>query len=324
MWKKRILSSSLSSPIRGALLLLGAQLALLALISSIFPLRMWILRQAIPTDYFDPEIEKPDAFEHVNGALYAFRHGLNRSAILDTGEGLAVFDTYSSSHAARLRAAVRAHLPGKRVRWVFYSHNHLDHIRGASELAPDEVIAHQDVMSYVSDWENSDILPVTRALAGDAELVLGDQRVRLLYLSRSHSETLYAYHFPEQRAVFAPDAAFVRTLPPFGLPDWYYPGYIRGLDRIAALDFDHCITSHFELGNKQDFLDFRQMMIDFRRAGEEVVHKMHGEPSSGKKIRENFGDAYVALHAKYGSWRGFDAMFVPHFVGQVGGTYLGY
>jgi glyoxylase-like metal-dependent hydrolase (beta-lactamase superfamily II) len=312
------------SRLRTAAATLVVQLVLLVVVGALFPVKMWVLRQAIPTDYFDPENAKPDDFDHVSGALYAFRHGLNRSAVLDTPEGLAVFDTFSTSHARKLREELGRRFPGKPVKWVFYSHNHLDHIRGAGELSPVEVIAHKDVSSYVADWKHADVAPVTRALDGDAEIVLGGVVVSLLYLPRSHSQTLYAYYFKSERAVFTPDTAFIRSFPPFGLPDWYYPGYVRGLDRIAALDFEHCVPSHFEMGRKSDFLDYRQMMVDYREEGAAIVDAMGGEPSSGVEMRGHFGPAYLKLRAKYGSWRGFDAMFVPHFVGQIGGTYLGY
>lgn len=99
---------------------------------------------------------------------------------------------------------------------------------------------------------------------------------------------------------------------------------MRALDRLAALDFDHCVPSHFERGSKADYLEFRQMMVDYRAAGAAVVEAMGGEPSRGVQMRAHFGQAYLALRAKYGAWRGFDAMFVPHLVWQIGGTYLGY
>jgi glyoxylase-like metal-dependent hydrolase (beta-lactamase superfamily II) len=63
--------------------------------------------------------------------------------------------------------------------WVFCSHAHLDHIRGAAELTPREVIAQRDVTRYLADWPGADVLPVTRGLDGDAELQLGPVSVRL-------------------------------------------------------------------------------------------------------------------------------------------------
>jgi glyoxylase-like metal-dependent hydrolase (beta-lactamase superfamily II) len=308
----------------GAALVIGAQLLLAALVIAFAPLHEWLLAQAIPTDYFEPALDSPDEFEPVRGPLFAFRHGIDRSLVVDAGAALAVFDSFNAEHARRLAAELHRRFPGKPVRWVFYSHAHLDHIGGASELAPSEVIAHRDVRRYLADWPDADVLPITRELDGDAEVQLGRVSVRALYLGRSHTDTLYAYYFPEQHAVFAPDTAFIHSLPPFGLPDHYYPGYVRALDRIAALDFDVCVPTHFARGTKAEFLEFRQLMIDFRQASSALVADMGGDPSRGAGQRARIGEAYRRLRAKYGDYHGFDAMFIPHFLGGVGGAYLGY
>jgi glyoxylase-like metal-dependent hydrolase (beta-lactamase superfamily II) len=310
--------------LRATLTILSVQLLCLLGVVAALPIKGWLLQLAIPTDYFEPELDKPDEFEQINGPLFAFRHGIDRSLIADTGDALAVFDTFNSEHARRLRVELSRRFPQKPVRWVFYSHNHLDHIGGAAELHPSEVIAHRGVMQYVADWPQASVLPVTHPLDGDSTLQLGAVTVRLLYLGHSHTDTLYAFHFPEQRTVFAPDTAFLHSLPPFGLPDYYYPGYIRALDRIAGIDFDLCIPAHFARGTKAQFLEFRQLMIDFREASAALVADMGGDPSRGAGQRERIGAAYRALKGKYGDWHGFDAMFIPHFFGGIAGTYLGF
>jgi glyoxylase-like metal-dependent hydrolase (beta-lactamase superfamily II) len=308
----------------GAGVLLALQALALAALAAFAPVKEWLLQQAIPTDYFEPWLDAPDELEQIRGPLYAFRHGIDRSLVLDAGDSLAVIDTYDAEHSRRLRAELERRFPAKSVRWVIYSHNHLDHIQGAAQLQPSEVIAHRDVMQYVADWPGADVLPVTRPLTGDTTLQLGTIRMELLYLGHSHGSTLYAFHFPEQRAVFAPDTAFIHSLPPFGLPDYYYPGYLRALDRIAALDFELCIPAHFARGTRADFLAYRQLMIDFRAASAALVADMGGNPSRGAGQRARIGAAYRMLQAKYGDWHGFDAMFIPHFLGGIGGAYLGF
>lgn len=310
--------------LKGAAALLACQLLTVLAVALLAPLKEWQLQLAIPTDYFEPQLDAADELEQVRGPLFAFRHGIDRSLVIDGGEALAVIDPYNTEHARRLHAQLKRRFPGKRVRWVFYSHHHLDHIQGAAELQPTEVIAHERVMQYVADWPQAQVLPVTRTLAGDASLELGSVRVQLLYLGQSHTDTLYAFHFPEQRTLFAPDAAFLHTLPPFGLPDYYYPGYIRALDRLAALDFELCIPAHFASGSKAELLEYRQLMLDFRQASAAVVADMGGDPSRGAGQRARIGAAYRELRQKYGDWHGFEAMFIPHFLGGIGGAYLGF
>jgi glyoxylase-like metal-dependent hydrolase (beta-lactamase superfamily II) len=304
--------------------LLACEIFALAGLYWLLPLREWSLQLAIPVNYFEPELDRADEFEQISGPVYAFRHGIDRSVVVDSGEGLAVFDTFSEEHCRLLNSELRERFPGQKVRWVFYSHSHLDHISGAAVLEPSEVIAHRKVMQYVADWPAAKVLPVTRAVEGDVDFMLGKVPVHLLYLGEGHTDTLYAYHFPQQRAVFAPDAAFVHSLPPFGMPATYYPGYLRALDRLSAVDFDALVTSHFARGEKADVAKFRQLMVDFRAASAAVVLEMGGNPSRGVEQRARIGAAYRTLKAKYGAWHGFEEMFIPHFLGGIGGAYLGY
>jgi len=289
-------------------------------------LRKEMLKQAFPTDYFEAEAALPDLFESINQNVYSFRKGMSRGLIIDTEQGLAVFDTFSTTYAMALKAALSRRFPGKRVRWVFYSHNHLDHIRGAAALEPEEIIGHRDINGLLDDWpQASDIARVTRPIEGDVDLALGATKVRLLYMPRSHSTTLYAFYVPAARVVFAPDLLFRETVPPFGLPDWYYPGYVRALDRLIALDAKDYVPTHFARGNLADLVRYRSFIVDFHTAVSKAVLARGRSPiDSGEQARRMMDEAYTELEPKYGRWHGFYSMFVPQFGREIGGTYLGY
>ncbi len=310
---------------KGALIVTGLVLAgAVLLVLNGDRLKPLVFQLAMPTDYFEPERARPDAFVTIAPGVFAFSHGFNRSLVLDCGEKLAVFDSFNGEHAARLAQILARELPGKPVGWVVYSHHHLDHIRGAGALAPESVIAHEDVMSYVRDFDYvDDVLPVSSTIAGDTELVLGSVRVQLLYLPRSHSETLVAAYIPEKKVLFLPDLMFKDAVPPFGFPDWYYPGYIRALDRLLTLDAEHYVPTHFGIGRREDLLAYREFMVDFR---EEVLHalaKYDYDAADGSHLREALRAAYPVLAAKHGDRAGFDVMFIPHFGGQAGGDLPG-
>ena len=106
---------------------------------------------------------------------------------------------------------------------------------------------------------------------------------------------------------------FVKAMPPFGFPDWYYPGYIRALDRLIALNAAHYVPSHFDSGSRKDLIEFRNMMVDFRDAVSVGLSKFNYEAASGKNLRAVMDGVYPVLQERYGDWHGFDAMFVPHF-----------
>jgi glyoxylase-like metal-dependent hydrolase (beta-lactamase superfamily II) len=301
--------------------LLGA-----AIIGFRSPLRSWLYAQAMPTSYFSHFRTIAPSLYQVAGPVYAFEAGFTRSLVLRTPEGVAIIDTFSEVHAAAMKEAIARQFPGEPVRWIVFSHNHLDHIRGSTLFAGVEVIGHADVNRLVSDWPVAgQAAEVTRAIAGDQILMLGGVEVRALYMPFSHSQTLYGFLIPSQGVVYAPDMMFVRTLPPFDFPDFYYPGYIRALDRLIALNADHYLPSHAWRGDRDDLIAYRDMTVDFQSTvAAEISSRGVEAPTDGAAMRAALRAAYAKLEPKYGDWHGFEAMFIPKFGRHVGGTYLGY
>lgn len=289
-------------------------------------MKQGLMKRAIPVDYFEPFTELPPKFIQHSERVFSYRIGMSRSMVLKTDDGLAVFDCFSSHFSSQLKEELKVRFPGESVRWLVYSHNHLDHIRGGKPLNPEHVIGHEDVNRIVADFKHplNDVLEVNMPVSGDTMLSLGGVEVRMLYMPMSHSSTLYGIYVPGEDTVFAPDMMFVKAMPPFGFPDWYYPGYIRALDRLISLKAKNYIPSHFNLGERNDLIDYRNMMVEYREVVTRELVKINFEPESGEQIRAIFDVAYPELKEKYGDWHGFDAMFIPHFAGQVGASFLGF
>ena len=209
---------------------------------------------------------------------------------------------------------------------VFISHNHLDHVRGSSGLDAHEVIGHQAVNEFVADWPKAitDFAPVTRPVTGDARLSLGGVEVDFLYMPHSHSATLFGFHVREADVVYAPDMMFVKALPPFDFPDFYYPGYVRALDRLIALDAAHYVPSHLDKGTRKDLIDYRNMTEKFHQTVAAHLAENDYRAADGAAMRRAIGSAYDQLAPEYGDWHGFNEMFVPKFGRHWGGVYLGY
>lgn len=287
-----------------------------------------IFAQAMPLDYFAPYKDKiPPALYQVEGPVWAYEHGFTRSLVIASDEGLAVFDTFDETHASAMKAALAKAFPNKQVRWVVFSHNHLDHVRGSDVFAGAEVIGHKHLNFLVRDFPkaNKGVADVTRPISGDQTLQLGNVAVDALFMPFSHSHTLYGFHVRGADVVFAADMMFVKLVPPFDFPDFYHPGYIRALDRLIALDAAHYVPSHADRGTKQDLIDFRNMMVTVETTIREALLERGVENGiDGNLMREGLKESYDVLYAQYGDWHGFDAMFVPKFGRHWGGTYLGY
>lgn len=312
-------------------LLAGLGVAAAIVIAAVFTgqttIKTWIFSQAMPADYFSHFAHIKPALYRVSGPVYAFEFGFTRSLVLRTPDGVAVFDTFSEKHTAAMTDAIARQFPGESIRWVVFSHNHLDHVRGSNVLKDAEAIGHADIDKLVADWPDvgKGVAPVTRAIEGDQTLMLGGIEVQALYMPFSHSHTLYGFYVPSAGVVFAPDMMFVKLVPPFDFPDHYYPGYIRALDRLIALNAAHYVPSHGERGDRDAMIAFRDMTVDFQTAvREEFVTRGVEVAVDGPQAREALRAVYTKLQPKYGHWHGFDAMFVPKFGRHFGGAYLGY
>ena len=289
-------------------------------------LRKTIFSQAMPVTYFEPYNATPASLDQVSGPVYAFTYGFTRAMVIDTPDGLAIFDTFDAKFVAQLEEALAAQFPGKPVKWVVYSHNHLDHVRGSAGLGAEEVIGHKSVNQFVADWPKSisDFAAVNRPVEGDVTLKLGGIEVDFLYMPHSHSQTLYGFHVRGADVVFAPDMMFVRAFPPFDFPDFYYPGYVRALDRLIAVDAAHYIPSHLGEGTRQDLVDFRNMTATFHETVRTELAGSDYFAADGAAMRRGLQAAYDKLEPEYGDWHGFNEMFVPKFGRHWGGVYLGY
>lgn len=290
-------------------------------------IRKEIFAQAMPESYFaEFERIKPDLYQ-VSGSTYAFEKEFARSMILRTPEGVAVFDTFDTAHMKALKTTLEAEFPGEPVRWIILSHNHLDHTRGSDVFPEAEIIGHEDVNALVADWPkvNSDVAKVTREISGDQVLMLGGIAVEALYMPFSHSSTMYGFHVPSDSTVFAPDMMFVNAVPPFGFPDFYYPGYIRALDRLIAINAKNYVPSHMDRGTRDDLIAYRNMTVEFQDVVEDEYNKIDPEDFiRGEGLRDAIRSSYDRLEPKYGEIHGFNDMFVPKFGRHLGGTFLGY
>ncbi|MEW6682987.1 MAG: MBL fold metallo-hydrolase [Nitrospirota bacterium] len=288
--------------------------------------RSFVLKTVMTTvePYFHGPGIDGTAFEQLTEKVYTFRWNWYRNLIIVTDAGLVVIDPMNAEMATALKKELDQTFPGKKVHTLIYSHYHLDHARGGAALAPTEVIAHEKCPTYWKEFEHDDVLEPTRLISGDTTLTIGGMEIRALDLGLSHTDTLYAFHLPSEKLVFTADLGLVKSVPPVGVPDRYAPGYLAALNRVAALDFQIFVPSHFGYGTKQDLLDWRDMMEDGRRLAREALHKTGLFGVRDNQMANDFDTVYFPMREKYGSWHGFNEMFILNLVRDLEGEALGH
>ncbi len=297
-----------------------------ATIMSVIGCTDFVLKTVINT--VDPYFHGPGIdgtqFEKITEKVYTFRWNWYRNVVIKTDEGLVVIDPMNPEMSVALRKALDHNFPGQKVHTLIYSHYHLDHTRGGAKLAPEHIIAHEKSPRYWNDVEHEGVLEPTHYISGDTVLNIGGVEIHALYLGLSHTDTLYAFHFPSERLVFTADLGLVKTVPPVGVPDRYAPGYLNAMNRVIAIDFDIFVPSHFGYGVKQDLIDWRDVMEEGRHLARDAI-RIFGTPGiRTDQMGKYFNAVYYPMHEKYGDWHGFNDMFVLNLVRDVVGESLGY
>jgi len=296
------------------------------LVTSCHPREM-IMRKVMTdnADYFDaPDMQGSELVKHT-AHVWSFRWTWYRSVVIETSEGLVVTDPFNDTAATALAAALAKQFPGKPIHTLLYSHYHLDHARGGAKLpAPKQILAHEKCPGYWKAAGATDVLAPTQLLEGkDQTLTIGGIEIQLLFTGQAHSDTNFAVFVPAERVLWVADMNLVKAYPPFGGPDHYAPGYMTALDRLATLEFDHYLPSHFGTGNKKDFLEGKEHYEFHRRIAREAIAKI-GPPRDKKSLGAHFDYIYPRAKERYGDWRGFDDHALQLLIRQESGELLGY
>ncbi|HRI69541.1 MAG TPA: hypothetical protein PK156_35160, partial [Polyangium sp.] len=167
------------------------------------------------------------------------------------------------------------------------------------------------------------ILQPTKLVRGDQTLQIGGVEIQMLDLGRAHSDTLYALYIPKEKVLQTADVGLIRTLYPIGGPDMYMPGMIRAMERLAKLDFDVWLPTHFEYGKKGDFLEALEFATTTRKLALEAYAK-YGVPGDEATFLTAFHAIYDPLKTKYGHYRGFNEQGLFVVSRAFSGAALGY
>lgn len=324
-WTKKVLASVKSNrdPLYKAGLL---GVIAVVVVSSMVGCKSLVLKTVMTTvePYFHGKEVDGTQFEKITDKVFTFRWNWYRNLIIVTDVGLVVIDPMNSDMATALKKELVQRFPDKKVHTLIYSHYHLDHTSGGALLAPSEVIAHEKSATYWKDVEHGDVLVPTRLIQGDTTLSIGGVEIRALYMGLSHTDTLYAFHLPSENLIFTADLGLVKSVAPVGVPDRYAPGYLAALNRLAAIDFQIFVPSHFGYGKKQDLLDWRDMMEDSRRLVRDAIKSNGAIGTRDNQLPAYFDAVYYPMRDKYGSWHGFNEMFILNLVRDIEGETLGH
>jgi glyoxylase-like metal-dependent hydrolase (beta-lactamase superfamily II) len=247
---------------------------------------------AIPEAAIGPTIppEKGYLVEEIGGGLYWVTEGSYNTMFLVTDEGVVAVDAPPSIGANYLKAI--AEVTDKPIKYVIYSHSHLDHIGAAASIFPENATyiahekvaeelqrAHQELQAPAAVGNNKTQFPpmqlpafnVSRlppipieTFAQNYTLQAGNQTLELSYHGNNHEEGNIFIYAPAQKTLMLVDIIFPGWVP---FPDLALAedvfGFIKAHDIALNYDFDTFVGGHLtRVGTREDVQVQREFITD--------------------------------------------------------------
>ena len=282
------------------------------------------------TSYFNHPTTEGSVLTRLTGRVLTFNWYFDRAIIVETGDGLIITDPFNTTLTTELGRRLHEKGIHTSCHTVVYTHFHLDHVRGAAALEPRHVVAHAKCPHYWKDFEpeaTAEVLGPTNLIEGDTTLTIGGVDIELLDVGLSHTDTLLLVHIPSERLLYAADTVGIGVFLPTGGISLYTPGYFRALDRMAKLDFDIFVGSHFGWGTKAEFLDAVQHQYDIRDWVRDALRRHTGTipPFQDRRcILAIYDDVHTKIKSKYQSLHGYDTQALYAIISSVTAEYVGH
>jgi glyoxylase-like metal-dependent hydrolase (beta-lactamase superfamily II) len=209
---------------------------------------------------------------------------------LVTDEGVVAIDAPPAIGANYLNAI--AEVTDKPIKYVIYSHSHLDHIGAAASIFPENATyiahekvaeelqrAHQELQASAAVGDNNAQFPPmqlpafnvsrlppipTETFAQNYTLQAGNQTLELSYHGNNHEEGNIFIYAPAQKTLMLVDIIFPGWVP---FPDLALAedvfGFIKAHDIALNYDFDTFIGGHLtRTGTREDVQVQREFITD--------------------------------------------------------------
>ena len=237
--------------------------------------------------------------DQISERMWTITDGTVRTLFLEGDSGIVAFDTFGTPGAARAyRKSVEATVPGKDIKTLIYSHDHLDHAGYAADFAPAaEIIADEMCAKVIRLRQAKGQLVPTRELTGTRnDLMLDGLSFTLLNPGPTHGSGNMSAYFDVEKLLFSSDTILPNARYGF-MPDYHIWNFVKFMRGFLELDWRTFVPGRYELTDRARFehgCDFIEAVQDeSQRAFAEfvpiwVMDAMQGYV--GGKLQDRFGD----------------------------------
>ena len=240
--------------------------------------------------------------------VYIFRYVGHQSMFIVTPEGVIATDPIGERRpAAQAYIAEIKKITNAPIRYVIYSHSHLDHIAGGKPFkdAGATFVAHENAKKRLQEINFPDVVMPDEVVTGaKRDITLGGTTLELNYVGKNHSDNTLVLRLPREKIMFTVDWIPIEGVQFRGMADTYLPDIEESLKKVIAMDWDRMIPGHpgpgGRLGTKDDARAHLQYLQDLSAAVKQAVNENKSYVDAEKDIKL----------PKYEKWGGYNA-FLP-------------
>ena len=243
--------------------------------------------------------EPTRAISEIAGDVYRFQNNFHFSMFVVTTDGIVVTDPINAEAATWLEGEIASRFGDLPIAYMIYSHHHADHISGGEVFADTAtVIAHENAAAAIEADGVPTALPDI-SFSDAMTLQIGGKTFEMTYVGPGHSDNMIVTIVRPENVGFVVDIAAPTRLPfrDFGSAD--IDGWIAGLMRAEALDFEIMAPGHGNIGSRGDIEATRVYMESLR---DQVQERIDAGMSDDEIAAEVTMDDY-ANWSNYEDWR---------------------
>ncbi len=234
----------------------------------------------------------------VADGVYSFRFAFHRNMFVVTPAGVIATDPINPKVAAVMMKEIRKVTP-QPVRYVIYSHEHWDHVRGGGifKAAGATVVSHAKCVTQFKRNPNPLVAMPTQTYSGArGKVTLGGVTVDLYHFGPSHGDCMTVMVLPKRRIAFIVDIVTPGRVAFRGMPDFAPGGWVKTLRQVEKLDFDRMIPGHGPPVVPKSAVTAQREYVEDLMAAVKAARK--------KTLNLAKVKAMVKL-PKYANWRGY-------------------
>ena len=240
----------------------------------------------------------------IGPGYFTFRHKGLRNVFLITRDGVIVTDPIDPEAARVLREEIRQRTPLP-VKYVVYSHQHWDHVRGG-KIFKDEgarFVSHERCVAHFKDLPERDIVMPDETFAGDRyQLKLGERTLQLRWLGVNHGDCLIVMTPDHVNVPFIVDLGTAGGMPLPFIADYSLHNWVRSLRELEGWDFTEYVGGHgIALAPKLRLAERREYL-------EALMSETKRELDAGTPLAQIPDRVAAALQGRFQHLRGFNGI----------------